>query len=109
MKVDSVTGDDGNRRIMGDTLGLAATVRLGSLHPDDVCVEVYFGRLDSRQELVDTRVVPMAVSADLGGGVHRYEGSLPCDGVGQRAYTVRVRPDHPDANNCFSTELMTWQ
>ena len=48
VKVDAVTGDDGNRRIMGDALSLAAIVRLGSLHPDDVCVEVYFGRLDSR-------------------------------------------------------------
>lgn len=92
VKVDAVTGDDGNRRIMGDTLSLDAIVRL-----------------DSRQELVDTRVVPLSVSADLGGGVHRYEGGIPCDCVGQRAYSVPVRPDHPDANNVFSTELMTWQ
>jgi starch phosphorylase len=109
VKVDAVAGDDGNRRIMGDALGLSATVRLGSLRPEDVCVEVCFGHLDARQELVDTRVVPLTAGADLGGGVHRYEGTIPCDSVGQRAYSVRVRPDHPDANNFFSTELMTWQ
>ena len=109
VRVESVLGDDGHRRDMGETLGLTAVVRLGQLTPGDVCVEAYYGCLNAQQELVDTRTALLTCCADLGGGAHRYEGGIPCDTVGQRAYTVRVRPSHPDANSLFSTEFMTWQ
>ena len=108
VKVEALVGDDGDRRNMGETLGLSATVRLGSLQPSDVLVEAYFGRLSAQQEILDAETVPLIHSADLGGGKHRYEGGIPCNSVGQRAYTVRIQPSHQDAKGIFCTGLMTW-
>lgn len=109
LRIDRVEGDDGDRRSVGDPLHLSVAVHLGALAPADVRVEAYYGRVDARQEIVEASMVPLQPVEDLGGGTHRYAGAIPCDSVGRRAFTARVRPWHPDAGGFFDTGLLTWQ
>lgn len=96
-------------RTIGEGFEVRALVDLGAIPPDEVLVEVYHGPLDSAGEITRARSVPMGLSESRGDGTHVYVGSVPCDRTGMQGYTVRVRPEHPDANNLIVTGLMTWR
>jgi starch phosphorylase len=80
-----------------------AAVRLSGLEPSDVDVQAVVGKVDDRNELRDTLVVPMVpVGGDNGdntdstdGEGQRFEATLRLPHAGLLGYTVRVLPRHP--------------
>jgi len=85
---------EGDVPVLGTALGVRAVVDLGGLLPDDVSVELAWGRVDDHDEVHDATSVPLPlVSSD--DGVRRYEGELTLDRPGPIGYTVRVLPHHP--------------
>jgi starch phosphorylase len=91
--------EDGNAPEMnaGETFTVRARVRLGTLAPGDVAVQVYHGRVDARGELLDPAVAPAAFSSRQDDGVSIYEAAVKLErGGGQYGFTVRVLPSHPD-------------
>jgi starch phosphorylase len=93
---------------VGEGYEVRADVRLGSISPEDVCVELYFGALDSQRRITESQAIAMRMETALDGGVYRYTGAIPCDLTGMIGYSVRIRPGHPDANNLLCTGLMSW-
>ncbi|HEX7353885.1 MAG TPA: alpha-glucan family phosphorylase [Mycobacteriales bacterium] len=85
---------EGDVPVLGETLGVRATVDLGGLNPDDVVVQLAAGRADERDQLRDIETTPLAYVEHVDGGV-RYEGELPLERSGTIGYTVRVLPYHP--------------
>ncbi len=79
---------------LGSDLDLRVFVALGDLTPDDVTVEVVYGRVDETDELRNPRTVTFAPAEDYGGGRYRYEGSFRLDRTGPFGYTVRIQPQH---------------
>jgi starch phosphorylase len=79
---------------IGDTLQVNAYVALNSLTPDDVCVEVAYGRAEESDTLADITLMELQVKEDLGNGRHLFSGSLVIDRSGSFGYTVRVLPRH---------------
>jgi starch phosphorylase len=79
---------------IGDTLQVNAYVALHELTPDDVYVEVAYGRAEETDELADITVVELVAKEDLGRGRHLFSGSLVIDRSGSFGYTVRVLPKH---------------
>ncbi|QEO15765.1 glycosyltransferase family 1 protein [Agromyces intestinalis] len=83
---------------VGDQLQLRAYVDLGSLDPDDVSVEVVYGRGRADDTLDAVRRATLELVPGSGGqaGVARvYAGSVVLDRAGSFGYTVRVIPKHP--------------
>ena len=80
---------------LGDELRLRAFVALGDLTPDDVLVQVAYGRVDDTDQLVDPTATPLAPTEVYERGRYRYEGDLPLVATGPFGYTVRVVPTHP--------------
>lgn len=78
---------------VGDSLTVGADVRLDSLTPADVRVEIVYGRTDDEDTLHDARRAPLEAGVSVG-GVTRYEGSIPLERPGGFGYTVRVVPQH---------------
>jgi len=74
---------------VGETLHLRAAVDLAGLSPEDVAVEVLYGRAREGDRLDDVQVETLAL---VNGA---FEGSVPLDRAGAFGYTVRAVPRHP--------------
>jgi starch phosphorylase len=79
---------------IGDALTVNAYVSLGGLHPDDVAVEVAYGRALDNDELSDVTVENLSASEDLGSSRYLFSGGITIDHSGSFGYTVRVLPRH---------------
>ncbi len=83
--------------LVGKKIPVHMRVRLGTLSPDDVQVEVVTGRLNSREEIQ----TPNAVVTELNGsrpssppadGAYTYHGEVICTESGRFGITARVVP-----------------
>ncbi|HKU31986.1 MAG TPA: DUF3417 domain-containing protein, partial [Arthrobacter sp.] len=81
--------------LIGDTLHVNAYIALHTLTPDDVSVEVVYGRAEDNDELEDVTRAELISFEDLGNGRHLFTGSILINRSGSFGYTVRVLPKHP--------------
>lgn len=79
---------------IGDNLQVNAYVALHTLRPEDVAVEVAYGRAEDSDELTDITVAELQAVEDLGKGRYLFSGTLVIDRSGSFGYTVRVLPKH---------------
>ena len=87
---------------VGDELRLRAYVELDGLAPDDVSVEVVYGRSRTDETIEGVRRTPLALDAAAAAGAasgsdgpRLYTGTVVLDRAGAFGYTVRVVPRHP--------------
>ncbi|HEX2301468.1 MAG TPA: DUF3417 domain-containing protein, partial [Pseudonocardiaceae bacterium] len=92
---------------LGSEMTVRAAVTLAGLDPADVEVQTVVGRVDDRDELRDTVVVPMqprqapevtteaAEEVASDGDGRRFEATVRLPHAGLLGYTVRVLPRHP--------------
>ncbi len=80
----------------GDALEISAAVRLDGLSPDDVAVELAYGRTDEDDALArDHSVQRLEPAGPAVDGITTFTGTLPLTVTGTFGYTVRVVPTHP--------------
>ncbi|HZK06462.1 MAG TPA: alpha-glucan family phosphorylase [Actinomycetaceae bacterium] len=96
VRVETVDSAAGTPAIpsLGDTISVAATVALGSLNPEDVEVQLVYGRVKDDDSLVNFEVVALDKDRELGGGRYTYTLSHELKMAGPFGYTVRVVPSH---------------
>ena len=80
---------------IGDTLQVSAYISLHDLTPEDVSVEVAYGRAQDGNELEDVALVELTETEDIGNRRHLFTGSILINRSGSFGYTVRVFPKHP--------------
>jgi glycogen phosphorylase len=93
--IEHVEADDGDQG-QGGRLAVRASVALGELSPDDVTVQVAYGRAGDDDQIID----PVFADLKLEGepprsGIARYAGVAELGRPGPFGYTVRVLPRHP--------------
>jgi glycogen phosphorylase len=98
---------------LGTALAVRVSVSLGELTPDDVAVEVVYGRPDDADEIVAPAYATLAAEPGERGepataGVVRYSGEVPLDQPGPFGYTVRVLPHHPLLDSRAELGLVTY-
>ena len=93
---------------LGDERTVEATVRLGSLGPDDVRVELLHGAVLADGTLSATEVQPLQPTGELGDGRVRYRGTFRCRMSGEYGFTVRVVPCHPELYHWADLGLVAW-
>ena len=71
--VESLSGDAVE---VGTDIHVSALVKLGSLTPDDIEVQLVTGLVDSEDNLNEPRVPPFPTGVDVEGGLRRYEGTV---------------------------------
>lgn len=69
-----------------------AVVHLGELTPEEVDIELYFGRVKKLNELIAPHTQPMQVGKDLGAGNYEYRCQVFCKDSGRYGFTVRALP-----------------
>ncbi len=90
-----------------DAFTVSTTVHLGSLKPEEVDVELYYGRMRRIGELNKGSTQEMAMVEDLGNGNYLYRCMVSCQDSGRYGFTVRVVP-RADEWIRFTPGLLTW-
>jgi starch phosphorylase len=94
---------------LGSLLAVRVSVALGELTPDDVAVEVVYGRPDDADEIIAPAYALLAADASpTASSVVRYSGEVPLDQPGPFGYTVRVLPNHPLLDSRAELGLVTY-
>jgi glycogen phosphorylase len=84
-----------------------AHLQLGALQPQDVVVELYLGRVDTRGEITEGRAITMQPETNSGED-YVYLGEATPNESGLHGFTIRVRPNHPDLSTPFVPGLIAW-
>ncbi len=90
-----------------DDLRLTVQVDLGELSPDEVDVELYYGRLKTVDSLVISRTETMIERQHLGKGTYLYDCIINCRDSGRYGFTARVTPRGDDLIK-YVPGLITW-
>ncbi len=80
---------------VGDQLHVRAQVELDGLSPEDVLVEVVYGRAWDQDTLTDAQRVPLELQTGDDSGATTFAGTVPLARAGSFGYTVRVTPANP--------------
>ena len=97
---------DGPFRV-GDHFDVTAIVHLGELSPDDVDVELCYGKIRSVESIENIHAQKMTVKEDKGDGSYIYESSLSCEISGRYGLTARVTPKG-DSLLKYSPGMIAW-
>ncbi len=93
VRIETPTTDMRPERLrVGHTFHVSTTVHLGSLQPNEVVVQCYYGSLHLSAAMSDAQAQEMTSVEDLGDGKHRYECTITCDQTGRFGLTARVMP-----------------
>lgn len=92
---------------LGEPFEVEARVRLGALRPEDIAVEVVYGR-DDQGTVVDIASVEMTRERLDGDGTALYRARVVPPTNGLLVYGVRVRPTHPALPNRYAMGLVRW-
>ncbi|KXS56300.1 MAG: alpha-glucan phosphorylase [Candidatus Adiutrix intracellularis] len=106
--IESTSNADHSTLKIEDDLEFSARIQLGSLSPDDVTVEAYYGHLDHKGEFTDRSTLALAPTEDLGGDLHIFKNIIACHSTGKFGYTIRVTPSQERLANPFVLGLIHW-
>ncbi len=93
---------------VGESMRVDALVHLGTLSPDDVAVELYYGPTAGAHELTHGEIVRMKVQGGPIDGVYKYAGEIPSLASGAHAFAARVMPWNADMSHPYETSLIRW-
>ncbi|MBN1247967.1 MAG: alpha-glucan family phosphorylase [Anaerolineae bacterium] len=108
VRVEAVEGDLPSELHVGETFRAEATVFLGELNPDEVCVQLYEGLVNPLGELVRGVPVAMKLSKKLDAQRYRFTAETVCTMSGLHGYTVRILPSHEDLVTSFQLGQVRW-
>jgi starch phosphorylase len=92
-----------------EIMPIVSRVNLGSLTPEDVSIEVYYGILDSHGQISQPKVIPMVMERKLD-GYYIYKADVPSSLSGRYGFAIRGVPRHPYLIRKFQTPLLiTWE
>jgi len=109
IQIENVEAPTGEVMHVGKEFPVKVRVKLGSVSPADVDVQLYYGRVDNKGEVPDasTATLQPSGSPDASKAV-LFTGSVPCKYSGQIGFSVRVLPKHKNLPNAFEPGLVTW-
>jgi starch phosphorylase len=97
---------------VNEDIHVRAWVDLGPLEPGDVTVQLYYGTLDSRDQIVAGEALDMQHCCqdekNTARNVHEFFYTLRYTTTGRRGFAVRVLPSHEDLADPFLTNAITW-
>ena len=106
--IAEVETEEGDEIRVGEKMRIFATVNSDGLKPEQLQVEVYYGPLDSDDNIIDGQSMVMQQLSQIKKNLFRFEAVIPCETTGQHGFSVRVMPHHPDIATPFDSGLVTW-
>lgn len=106
--IEATEAQLGDSVAVGSSLPVAVVVHLGSLTPEEVAVEGYFGVLDNQGVIRGGELVTLTVAEGLEAGRYRFSGELECRFCGRYGFMVRVMPRHKELGLIYEPGYMIW-
>ena len=95
---------------VGAKLNVRALVKLGSVIPDDVSVELYHGSVDPWGDIEDGSATKMEHDkTSSNNGDYWFSGLVSCSNSGRQGFVVRILPRHADLVNPYDLSLVLWE
>jgi starch phosphorylase len=109
VQIEAVEADLPEVATVGNQLPVKARVRLGSLDPKEVSVELYYGPLDARGLITMGSSSPLHCEGKNGSAdSYSYTGVIPCEYSGHYGYALRILPHHPEMAARYHVGLVRW-
>ncbi len=93
---------------VGGKVEVTAAIQLGSLKPEDVSVQVYYGTLTPRGEIEQGLVADMKPINGNGENSYTFAAQIEYESSGERGISVRVLPKHPYLPTPFLSGIIRW-
>lgn len=103
-KVELITDD---KIRVGESLGIKAEIYTDGITPTDLCVDIYYGHLDTKGQIEDGKAIKMNLVKSTG-QTHSFEAKVPCYSSGKYGFSVRILPYHDALPNPHETGLVRW-
>lgn len=94
--------------MVGNKYPIIAEVELGDLTPDDVDVQIYYGKVDNGSQEYKNFVNMVNVSKKTKSSKFTYRGEIDCKHTGQFGFTLRILPKHELMISNFELGLIRW-
>ncbi len=109
VQIENVEAELPEVAMVGNQLPVKAKVRLGSLDPKEVSVELYYGPLDARGLITMGSSAPLHCDGKDGSpDMYQYTGVIPCEYSGHYGYALRILPHHPEMAARYHVGLVRW-
>jgi len=108
VNVEHVAADLSKPMGVGEGMPLSATLQLGSLAPADLRVQVYIGPVDNDGRIIQGTAQDLDHREDLGGGRHRFEGTIHAPSSGRYGFAVRVVPGGEMFRSITEPGMILW-
>ncbi len=92
----------------GDELELKCVVNLGNISPEDVVVELFYGKFDDTNKMINSSYLKMEMLNKLEDNKYEYSVKLNINNGGNYGYTFRVMPTHSLLINNQDMALCKW-
>jgi len=93
---------------VGEKLKIDVITDLGSIDPSDIKVEVYFGRIERNDRLMNSELFPLDHINDFQGEGTCYSGSIACRTTGDVGFKIRITPKHDIMVDSMEMNLVKW-
>ena len=91
----------------GESFRANAIVHLGKLNPEEVEVQLVYGKLKAIDKLSESNTSLMTIQEERGNGTYFYTCTIICKASGRYGFTARVIPSG-DERIKFTPGLITW-
>ena len=108
VRIAHVEDDSARSNPLGTDIKIKVKAYLSGLNPEDVRVEVVFGKIGPNREITQSRLAPCKFVGNEG-DLHVLEAIAPCDHPGHQGYTVRIVPFHTDISVSSELNLVAWE
>lgn len=85
-----------------------AIINLAGLNPADVTVQIYTGRINDQDELLDGQGYAMEFASMTNDHKAIYHGTVKYQKSGYQGMSLRILPNHPHLANIYEPRLIRW-
>ena len=101
--LDNITIDAGNN------IEVKCKVELPNVLPDNIEVQVYYGKIEENGVVDDITIIPMRMkSSDVENKIYEYIAKVNLKNGGNYGYTFRVMPKHEMLLDSANLNLVKW-
>jgi starch phosphorylase len=92
----------------GDSLTVTTAIELGSLVPEELTVELYYGAVSNQSKNIEDARRAEMKPAGREGSAYLFQVKVECTDTGWQGHTVRILPKHEALVHPYRTGLIKW-